>query len=194
MAAHPLPRLTPQQYLDIERAAELRSEYYDGQMYAMSGGSLEHSLIPMQAGAALVNALRGRSCRVASSDLRVRVSSTGPFYYPDISVYCGEPQLADDYRDTLLNPRAILEVLSKSTENYDRGLKFDAYRQIESLHEYVLIWQSEPRIEVWLRQPEGRWKGSYYAGMDAVCVLESLDCSTTLADVYEGISFDKRRG
>ena len=120
--------------------AEFKSEYYDGQMFAMSGGSLPHSTIPMQLAAALVNALRGRGCRVASSDLRVRVSAKGPFFYPDLKVFCGEPQLADDHQDILLNPRVLYSrFFPPSSEAFDRGLKFEAYSEIESLEEYILI-------------------------------------------------------
>lgn len=189
MAASPLPRLTPEQYLSIERSAEFKSEYYDGQMFAMSGGSLPHSTIPMQLAAALVNALRGRGCRVASSDLRVRVSAKGPFFYPDLKVFCGEPQLADDHQDILLNPRVLFEVLSPSSEAFDRGLRFEAYSEIESLEEYVLVSQSKPRIEVYTRQQAGKWLLSSYSGMEAECRLSSLDCSVRLAEIYDGVAF-----
>ena len=187
MAASTLPLLTPEEYLAIERAAEFKSEYYNGQMFAMSGGSLPHSILPMQLAAALVNALRGSGCRVASSDLKVRVAPMGPFFYPDLTVFCGTPQLADDYNDVLLNPRVVFEFLSKSSEAYDRGRKFDAYRKIESLQEYVLVSQREPHIEVYLRQPQGKWLLSHYVGLDAECILSSLDCSINLSDIYEGV-------
>jgi Uma2 family endonuclease len=191
MAAHPLPPLiTPEQYLEVERAAEFKSEYYEGQMFAMSGGRLAHTILQTQLAAALIDALRGRRCKVASSDLRVRAAAGGPFYYPDLSVYCGTAQLADEHRDTLVNPLVVFEVLSDSSASYDRGLKFDAYRKIETLQEYVLVWQTEPRIEVWRRPTEGVWRGSYYVGMDAVCALESLDCSIRLGDVYHDIPFE----
>jgi Uma2 family endonuclease len=187
MAASPMPRLTPEEYLAIERAAEFKSEYYDGQMFAMAGGSLPHSILPTQLAAALVNDLRGRGGRVANSDLKVRVSPKGPFVYPDLTVFCGEPQLADDYRDVLLNPRVVFEVLSKSSEAYDRGMKFEFCREIESLQEYVLISQSKPLIEVYLREPNSKWLLSSYSGLDAVCPLGSIDCSIKLADGYEGV-------
>jgi len=189
MAASPLPtRLTPEEYLAIEREAEFKSEYYDGQMFAMSGGSLPHSVLPARLTAALSRSVRARGCEVTNSELRVRVTPRGPFFYPDISIYCGEPQLADDYRDVLLNPLVVIEVLSKSTEAHDRGFKFDAYRKIESLQEYVLVSQKEPHIEVYLRQPQGKWLLSHYVGMDAVCVFSSLDCYVSLSDIYEGIA------
>jgi Uma2 family endonuclease len=187
MAASPMPRLTPEEYLAIERAAEFKSEYYDGQMFAMAGGTLPHSILPMRLAAALINGLGSRGCEVAGSDLKIRVSPKGPFVYPDLTVYCGEPQLADDYRDVLLNPRAVFEVLSKSSEGYDRGLKFEFYRGIESLQEYVIVSQSKPLIEVYLRQPDSKWLLSSYSGMDAVCPLASIDCSIRLVDVYQRV-------
>jgi Uma2 family endonuclease len=178
MAASPMPRLTPEEYLAIERAAEFKSEYYDGQMFAMAGGTLPHSILPMRLAAALINGLGSRGCEVAGSDLKIRVSPKGPFVYPDLTVYCGEPQLADDYRDVLLNPRAVFE---------DRGLKFEFYRGIESLQEYVIVSQSKPLIEVYLRQPDSKWLLSSYSGMDAVCPLASIDCSIRLVDVYQRV-------
>jgi len=185
-----MPTLTPEQYLAIERSADIKSEYYEGQMFAMSGGSLPHSLIPAQLTAALVYALRGRGCRVVTSDLKVRVSAQGPYFYPDLTVYCGEPQLADDHKDILLNPRVLFEVLSPSSEAFDRGLKFEAYSGIESLQEYVPVSQSRPRMEVYTRQPEGKWLLSAYTGLEAECRFSSLDCSVRLAEIYDGIVFD----
>ena len=182
-----MPGLTPEEYLAIERAAEFKSEYYDGQMFAMAGGSLPHSILPMRLAAALINGLGRRDCEVASSDLKIRVSPKGPFFYPDLTVYCGEPELADDYRDVLLNPRVVFEVLSKSSEGYDRGLKFEFYREIESLQEYVLVSQSKPLIELYLRQPDSKWLLSSYSGMDAVCRLASIDCSIRLLDIYQRV-------
>jgi len=117
----------------------------------------------------------------------VRDSTSGPFVYPDLTVYCGEPQLADDYRDVLLNPRVVFEVLSHSSEAYDRGLKFEAYRRIESLQEYVLVSQSKPYIEVFLRQPQGQWLLTCFDGMDSIAVLASIDSSIALSEVYEGV-------
>src|SRR5947209_2119675 len=124
MAANPITRLTPEQYLAVERKAELKSEYHDGQMFAMSGGSVAHALLPARIIAAVAPGLRSGGCDVATSDLRVRVSAAGPFFYPDLTIYCGEPQLVDEYRDVLLNPSVIFEVVSRSSEAYDRGFKF----------------------------------------------------------------------
>jgi Uma2 family endonuclease len=190
MSAHATPFFTPEEYLEVERAAEIKSEYYDGQMFAMSGGTLPHSLIGGNLIAAMKLALRGKKCNVATADLRIRISPRGPFVYADLSVYCGEPELADNYRDTLLNPTVVFEVLSKSSEGHDRGHKFSQYRKIPSLREYVLVSQTEPRIEVFLRQPEGKWILTEFVGMDAVCRLASLDCSIPLETVYDGVGLE----
>lgn len=190
MSAHALPRITPEQYLAIERAAEIKSEYYDGQMFAMSGGTLPHALIGLNLGSAARNALQGRNCHAVNSDLRMRISPHGPFVYPDVTIYCGSAILADDYRDILLNPAVVFEVLSKSSEAYDRGFKFAQYRTIESLREYVLVSQTEPRMEVFLRQSDGSWNLREFVGMDAVCHLAGIDCNIALADVYEGVTLE----
>ncbi|HWF10304.1 MAG TPA: Uma2 family endonuclease [Bryobacteraceae bacterium] len=187
MSAHPIPQLSPERYLEIERGNDFRSEYYDGQMHAMSGGTVAHSMLITAMGSVLRSALRNGPCRVAVSDLLVRVSAGGPFVYPDVSVTCGEMKLADDRRDVLLNPTAIVEILSKSTEAHDRGRKFSYYRQIESLQEYILVSQSEPRIETFLRELDGRWTMTEYTGTDATCVCRSTNREIPLAEIYESV-------
>jgi Uma2 family endonuclease len=189
MSAQPQPRLTPQRYLEIERAAEFRSEYYNGQMYAMSGGSYAHVLIIGSLAFGLRTTLGKRPCSVATSDLRLRVSPDGLYTYPDVSVICGEPQFADDQKDTLLNPALVIEVLSPSTEGYDRGFKSAQYRTLASLQEYVLVSQSEPRVEVFRRQTDGNWLLSEAIGLEAACRFDSLDCRLALADIYDKVTF-----
>lgn len=183
MAAQQFPLLTSQQYLEVERAADFKSEFYGGEMFAMSGGSLPHSLIAINFGAELRQALKGR-CRVLGSDLRVRATEKGLYTYPDVTVICGEPQFVDGRRDTVVNPVLIVEVLSESTEAHDRGLKFAQYRLIESLKEYVLVSQSEPRVETFLRQPGGEWLLMEWVGLDAVCILRSVEVNIPLAEIY----------
>src|SRR5947208_1973079 len=124
MSAQSLPRITPEEYLEAERAAEFKHEYYDGHMYAMAGGTLVHSLIIGNTTHALHEALKGRDCLVLPTELRLRVSYAGLYTYPDILVICGEPQFADNHADMILNPKLIVEVLSPSTEGHDRGFKF----------------------------------------------------------------------
>jgi Uma2 family endonuclease len=189
MSAQAQPRLTPEQYLDAERSAELRHEYFDGQMYAMSGASYQHGQIVGNLTTELSNALKRRPCSVVPNDLRLRVSPDGLYTYPDVIVICGEPRFADDRFDTLLNPALIVEVLSPSTEAYDRGFKSAQYRTVESLEEYALVSQAEPRVEVFRRQPGGHWLLSEAIGIEAVCHFESLDCAVPLSDIYAKVTF-----
>src|SRR5665213_420136 len=190
MSAQPQARLTPEQYLEIERASETRSEFFNGRMYAMSGGSYNHVRIIGNIAFELRNAMKQRPCEVVTSDLRVRVSPCGLYTYPDVTVVCGEPEFADDQKDTLLNPVFIAEVLSPSTEAYDRGFKSAQYRKLESLQEYALISQAEPRVEVFRRQPGGDWLLSEAAGIDAACGFDSLGCRIALADIYGKVTFE----
>jgi Uma2 family endonuclease len=187
VSAQSLPYLTPEQYLAIERVAEFKSEYYQGKMYAMAGGKPIHSLIKTHFLTQLDLALEGRHCFVYDSDLRVRVSPTGLYTYPDVSVVCGEPVFFDE--DTLVNPKLIVEVLSKSTEAHDRGLKFAQYRTIESFEEYVLVSQAEPRVERFRRQPGGQWVFSDTVGLDAVVTLESIECQVPMSRIYRKVDF-----
>jgi Uma2 family endonuclease len=189
MAALPQPRLTPEKYLEIERAAQFRHEFYDGRMYAMSGGSYWHARIILNFAAALHLALKKGPCAVVTNDLRVRVSPGGLYTYPDIVVTCAEPQFADDQKDTLLNPVILIEALSPSTEAYDRGFKFAQYRLIESLQEYALVSQVEPRVEVFRRQKDSGWLLTEFVSLDAVCHFESAPCTIALADIYEKVAF-----
>jgi Uma2 family endonuclease len=189
MSAQAQPRLTPEQYLEAERAAEFRSEYYAGHIYAMSGGSYQHAQVIGGLVRELGNALKERPCSVVPNDLRLRLSRDGLYTYPDVVVICGDPQFADDQKDTLLNPTLIVEVLSPSTEAYDRGFKAQQYRTLESLEEYVLVSQTQPRVEVFRRQPGGHWLLSEAIGLEAVCRFESLDCAVPLADIYDKVTF-----
>jgi Uma2 family endonuclease len=189
MSAQPQPRLTPEQYLDAERSAEFRHEYYNGHVYAMSGGSYRHGQIIGSLTTELTNRLKSRPCSVVPNDLRLRVSPDGLYTYPDVVVICGDPGFTDDRHDTLLNPALIVEVLSPSTEAYDRGFKSAQYRTVESLEEYALVSQSEPRVEVFRRQPGGHWLLSEAVGIEAVCHFDSLDCAIPLAEIYAKVTF-----
>ena len=189
MSAQPQPRLTPEQYLEIERAAEFRSEYYNGRMYAMSGGTHPHAIVIGNLARELGNALKKGPCVVTTSDMRVRVGKTGLYTYPDIVVVFDPPQFGDGQHDTLLNPGLIVEVLSPSTEAYDRGFKFAQYRTLESLREYALVSPSEPRAEIFRRQPSGDWLLSESAGVDAVCRFDSVCCTIAVKDIYDKVTF-----
>jgi Uma2 family endonuclease len=190
MSAQSQPRLTPEQYLELERAAQdVRSEYYNGRMYAMSGGSHPHAIVIGNLARELGIALKRGPCLVTTSDMRVRVSKTGLYTYPDVVVVCDPPKYGDGRHDTLLNPTLILEVLSPSTEAYDRGFKFAQYRMLESLREYVLVSQSEPRVEIFRRQSSGDWLLSESAGMESLCRFDSVGCAIAMKDAYDKVTF-----
>ena len=188
MSTQPKTFLTPQEYLEIERKAEYKSEYYAGEMFAMAGGQEPHNVIAINALAVLHSQFRGRPCRVYGSDLRVRVSQTGLYTYPDISAVCGQPRLEDDHLDTLLNPNLIIEVLSPSTEAYDRGRKFQQYRTIPFLMQYVLIASDHVYVDVYTRDQEGRWILTSAWKPEDIVELGSVECTMRVADLYDKTS------
>lgn len=185
------PFITPADYLARERRSEVRSEYLNGRVYAMSGASREHNRITINLSAMLHSRLRGKPCEPFSGDLRVKVSPTGLYTYPDVIVACGESRFEDEHVDTLLNPTAIVEVLSDSTEAYDRGEKFAHYRALESLTDYLLVAQDRPRIEHFIRQPDSRWLYSVADGLDSQVEIATIDCVLPLAEIYERVVFSE---
>jgi Uma2 family endonuclease len=186
--AQPKPFLSPEAYLAIEREAETRSEYLDGEMFAMSGGSRQHNLIVTNEVRELSLQLKRRPCEVYSNDQRVRVPETGLYTYPDIVVVCGEPRFEDESVDTLLNPVLLIEVLSPTTEAYDRGKKFESYRTIASLAEYVLLSQQEPRAEQFLRQDGEHWLFTATSGRERSISLASVQCELALEEIYDKVA------
>jgi Uma2 family endonuclease len=182
------PLFTPEDYLALERASEIRHEYLNGMVYAMAGESPEHSTICFNLSGIIHAQLKDKPCRGFSPNMKVRTDPSGLFAYPDLAVVCGEPLFHDDKRDVLVNPTVIFEVLSRSTEGYDRGEKFLQYRtQIASLKDYVLVAQNKPRVEHYARQPDGQWPCAEVEGLDAVLYLPSIDCQFQLADIYARI-------
>ena len=181
--------LTPEQYLEIERRAEQKSEYYNGEMFAMAGAGRWHVLIVTNLVSALSQRLRKRPCEVYSTDMRLKVSPSGLYTYPDVVVVCGGPQFADDRQDTLLNPSLIIEVLSESTQDYDRGRKFELYRTLLSLVDYLTVAQDHPHIEHSTRQ-EGGWQLVDYNSPAESIHLASIDTALPLAEVYDKVEFD----
>src|ERR1051326_7340501 len=156
MASNPVAKVTEEQYLALDRAAEIRSEFLDGEMFAMAGASLEHLRLQQNISSGLDLVLRGKGCEVFGSDMRVRVSHR-MYVYPDVTVVCGNPMLADDRRDILVNPTVLFEVLSPSTQTYDRAVKSQRYRTIESLREYVVVAQDQVLVEHYVRQNDNTW-------------------------------------
>lgn len=191
MSAIPKSRkLTAQEYLAIENAAPFKSEFFDGEMFAMAGAAPPHNKIKSQFEGELYLRLKGGPCLPYSSDQRILVDRTGLYTYPDIAIVCGEPELAPKDRSTIVNPRVIVEVLSESTEHYDRTIKFDHYRKIDSMREYILVAQDQPRVERYVRGDDGRWTHDAFVGLDAAFSLESVAAKDIpLADVYRGIAF-----
>jgi Uma2 family endonuclease len=189
MSAVPKTRLTPEQYLAIERKAAYKSEYYNGEMFAMAGASEPHNRIKDNLIGELYGRLKGSGCHSYSSDMRVKVSRTGLYTYPDVVIVCGRPELEDAVGDTLLNPQVVIEVLSDSTEKYDRGKKFRHYKRIEALREYVLVAQDEPVIERFVRQPDGSWNATAVEGPGAEFVFATVPVRVPLADIYAGVAF-----
>ena len=170
-------------YLALEEVSNVKHEFLDGEIYAMAGGTPTHAELAMTVGVLLHPQLRGRPCRIFSSDLRVRVRATGLATYPDVTVVCGELDLDPENRDTVTNPRVVAEVLSDSTEKYDRGVKLEHYRQIPALGAVVLVWQREQRIEVWERQPDQTWTARA-SGTGETAKIAAIDCTLAIDDVY----------
>ncbi|MBI5015561.1 MAG: Uma2 family endonuclease [Deltaproteobacteria bacterium] len=185
MAVQPKPFLTPAQYLAAERQAEHKSEYLSGEVFAMSGASARHVLIVSNVVRELGTQFKNRDCRVFSTDLRVKVPTTGLYTYPDVVAVCGPLSFDDEQNDTLLNPTLLVEVLSESTKDYDRGGKFEQYRTLESLKEYVLIAQDRPHVEHHVRQPDDRWLLEETNRPEDVVALPSIGCTLALIEIYD---------
>lgn len=181
---------TAGEYLTFERASETKHEFIDGEVYAMSGASRNHNLVVSSTIVALYVQLRGKGCQVYPSDMKVRTPATGSYTYPDVTVVCGEAQFDDDQSDVLVNPTVVIEVLSPKTEAYDRGVKFQRYREIASLQEYILIAQDRPYIERFVRQADGVWQLNEARGLEGALELTSIDCTLALAEVYQQVDFD----
>jgi len=188
-SAQPVTRLTEAEYLRLERQAETKSEYFAGEMFAMAGGTRPHSLVATNLLRELSARLKDTDCVVYNSDLRVKVEPTGLFTYPDVSVACGRQRFLDAEEDTLLDPIVVIEVLSDSTEAYDRGKKFEHYRQIPTCREFLLVSQKEPRIEQFIRQANGEWTLREAAGLEAEIRLPSLGIVLPLAEVFAKVQF-----
>lgn len=190
VASQPTPFLTPEQYLEIERGAAFRSEYIGGQMFAMSGGSFNHARIIRNVLVQLDGALSGRSCEAVGGDLRLYSERFGIYVYPDVVVACGPAKMLDQHKDTITDATAIVEVLSPSTSNYDRGEKFRFYRSLASFSEYLLLAQDFVGAEHHLRQADGSWIFREYALPDDDLELKSIGCRLVLGKLYDRVKFE----
>lgn len=180
---------TPEEYLKLEREAPYKSEYYEGVIYAMAGARRAHNLIATNTIRELSQGVRSRPCEVYGSDMRVRTGS-GLYAYPDAIVVCGKPELLDEAQDTLLNPLVLVEVLSQSTEAYDRGKKFELYRSIPSFREYILLASDRIHADLYVREAKGQWLLTSVGNLSDELFIESIGCRLHLADLYEKVQFE----
>jgi Uma2 family endonuclease len=179
---------TGEQYLAWEREADFKSEYLAGEIYAMSGAALNHNIIATNLTREISNHLKGRPCQVLGSDMRVQVEAADAYFYPDLSGLCGGFDFHDDRRDTYKNPHFVIEILSDSTESYDRGKKFFHYQSLPSLKEYVLVSQGEVAVEIY-RKDGDRWIYQLITVEGAALKLESVDCEVPLSEIYRNVTF-----
>lgn len=190
MTTQTVTYVTPEEYLAAERLSETRSEYLDGGVCPMTGGNINHIRIVLNVSTELYSQLRDRNCDVLPTEMKVRLQESRKFFYPDISVVCAAPQFHDDRRDIITNPDLVVEVLSPSTEAFDRGAKFQAYQTVESLKEYLLVAQDKPFIEQFVRGEGGRWIYAAAVGLESSLTLPSVECTLNLAAVYKRVDFN----
>lgn len=189
MIAHSHPKASAQEYLDQERQAQIKSEYIDGEIVAMTGASRRHNLISLNIAASLHSQLRSRPCEIYMGDMRVAVDQAEFYTYPDIVVACEDPQFLDAELDTLLNPTLIVEVLSPSTASYDRGEKFNRYRQLPSLQEYLIVAQDTSALEHYRKQSHREWILVDIVDWETLVDLPSIQCQLAMRDIYEKVNF-----
>jgi len=189
MNAVPDEYMSPEDYFKLDETSDNKHEYYQGEIYAMTGASENHNLIAGAAYRNLGNQLDGKSCRPYFSDFRLKIEVVNFYTYPDVSVICEETQLADGRKDTFVNPTVLIEVLSDSTAAYDHGKKAEFYRTIPSLQEYLLVAQDRPHVERYRRQ-DSDWLFSEYSALEDEVILESIGCSLSLTTIYKRVQFD----
>ncbi|OQX22101.1 MAG: hypothetical protein BWK80_31405 [Desulfobacteraceae bacterium IS3] len=183
----PLPKkqyYTKEEYLEMEAAADFKSEYYQGEIFAMSGGSLDHSTICVNLNWAIREAIDPEKCRGFESNMKLEIAAADSYVYPDVMVVCGEVEVAENTTDVIKNPMLIIEVLSPGTEFFDRGLKFEYYRMIPSLKEYVLVSQNKPKVETYFRQKENIRTYTVVEGLDKTVMFQCLEYEIALKDIY----------
>lgn len=178
---------TAEEYLELERKSEIRHEYIDGEIFEMAGAGKRHNQISANLMRLLGNQILERNCNVYANDMRVKISSIGKYTYPDIVGICGDEEFEDKKDDTLLNPMLLIEILSKSTEGYDRGAKFEYYQTIESFNEYILITQESFRVEQYIRQDKNTWTYLEFRKPEDTVKLESIKCELSLQDIYHKV-------
>jgi Uma2 family endonuclease len=183
--------VTPERYLEMERASEEKHEYYKGEVFAMSGASLRHNIIAKNFNGILIPFLKGQSCDIFGSDLRIHIPENSLFTYPDFSIICGEPKTTDKEKDTVINPSVLVEILSKSTKDYDRGTKFSLYRSIKTLKEYILIDFLSISVELFAKQQDNSWKLTEYKQLSDNFYIAAIDLTLFLKDIYDNVNFNE---
>ncbi|OQX20212.1 MAG: hypothetical protein BWK80_36005 [Desulfobacteraceae bacterium IS3] len=183
-------KITREEYLAAERASEIRNEYFDGEIFAMAGASREHNQISGNVVRVLGNQLLEKPCSVFSSDMKVKIEAVGKYCYPDVVLLCEKEKFEDEHKDVLLNPLAIIEILSDSTEAYDRGDKFIHYQLSDSLEEYILISQYVCMVEKFARRDDETWIYSKYRTMGDVVKIEAVKCELPLSEIYRKVNFN----
>ena len=183
--------ISPEHYLEMERASDTKHEYYKGEVFAMSGASLPHNDIFHNVYGALTFFLKGKGCKPYGSDLRIHIPKDSLYTYPDISIICGKPQTTDIFRDNIINPSVIIEILSKSTKDYDRGTKFTLYRSIKTLKEYILIDSTSVSVEIFTRQEDNSWILTEFKQQSDRFTITTISLTLYLKDIYEDVSFDE---
>jgi Uma2 family endonuclease len=183
--------ISPEQYLERERASTEKHEYYKGEMFAMAGASKQHNIIVKNLNTVILPFLKEKNCDMFGSDLRIHVPENSLFSYPDFSIICGEWETTDEENDTVKNPSVIIEVLSKSTRDYDRGTKFTLYRSIKSLKEYILVDSLSVSVEIYTRQPDNGWLLKEFQQLSNTFYITSIGLTISLKNIYEGASFDE---
>ncbi|HWQ31771.1 MAG TPA: Uma2 family endonuclease [Blastocatellia bacterium] len=190
MNAIPKHRYTLEEYIELDKNSEERYEYFDGEVFAMAGGTINHGRISSNVHFALRQRLAGKGCEAFTAETRIRVPAALPYRYPDVSVVCGPVKIEEiQGQEMLVNPVLLVEVLSTSTAAYDHGDKFSAYQSIESFREYLLISQERPHVVQYVRQPDNRWLRAEVSGLNGILTLESLDLTLPLSEIYEQVDF-----
>lgn len=183
--------ISPEQCLEMERASETKNEYFNGEVFAMSGASLNHNIVVSTVNTIVLPFLKGKACNMFGSDLRIHIPKNSLYTYPDFSIICGKPEMTDDIKDTVINPSVIIEVLSKSTKDYDRGTKFNLYRSIKTLKEYVLIDSTSISVEVFTRQENNSWILTEFKQLSESFFITTIGLTLHLADIYEDVVFEE---
>ncbi len=184
--------ISPEDYLEIERQAEYKSEYYNGEMFGFAGAGFNHNIIAVNITTFLNNHLRNKSCIVFNSDMRLFVEAFNLYTYPDVMVVCGKVNFLDDKKDNVLNPLILIEILSKSTESYDRGKKFEFYRSIPSLKEYVLVSPDRPLVEIFAKNEKNLWVLSDEKNLENLVKISSIDLEVPLKEIYFKVDFEEK--